>query len=113
MKKYLASLIFRIDDPARETAEFDIQFRMIDASDKLSAFYKARDLGVAEQTGNATADTAPQWKFIDVSELFELTALGDGEQVFSQSVTDTDEASYIGYIRRKARDIQAAAFAFA
>ena len=86
MKWYLAKLVYRIIcGDGKHTPQFDEQLRLIHAEDELHAFYKARLFGQREQDNFLNAAEKPvHWKFIDVSEVHELTSLNDGVEIYSR-----------------------------
>lgn len=86
MKWYLAKLVYRIlCGDGRHTPQFDEQLRLINAENELHAFQKARSFGHREQDNFLNASDKPVlWKFIDVSEVHELSSLNDGVEIYSR-----------------------------
>lgn len=108
MTWFLAKLIFRIVcGNGEHTPQFDNQLRLIQADDEKQAFLKARAIGEKEQSSFLNEqEKLVQWKFINVSELYKLSALIDGAELYSR-VHEVDNAElYIGLANKKAAHIQ-------
>ena len=108
MNWFLAKIIFRIVcGNGDHTPQFDKQLRLIQADDETEAFSKARVIGEKEQTSFLNEqERLVQWKFINVSELYKLSALIDGAELYSR-VQEVDNADlYIGLVNKKATHIQ-------
>jgi hypothetical protein len=107
MKWYLAKIIFRITSGNREhKAQFDEQFRLIEAVNRSVAFKKAKIIGknTEECYLNQQKETV-HWKFINVEELYHLHELTDGTEIYSR-IQEQDEAeNYIRTINKKALHI--------
>ena len=107
MNWYLAKIVFRIIcGDGEHTPQFDEQLRLISAKDEDEAFFKARSLGEDEEHSflNVQQKTV-QWQFINVAELYKLSALIDGAELYSR-IRETDDASaYINLIHKKAEGI--------
>lgn len=108
MKWFLAKIIFRIVcGNGDHTPQFDMQLRLIQADDETEAFSKASAIGEREQVSFLNQhEKLVQWKFINVSELYKLSALIDGAELYSrvQEVDLADE--YIAIVNKKAAHIQ-------
>lgn len=115
MKRYLVKLMFNINiDNGSHTSQFDEQIRIVESTSIEDAFQKARGMGKKEEeTFVNTSNELVQWKFIDVTDLYELDALKDGEQVYSNTHEKSDTKSFISYIRQKAMVFQAKNLTFA
>jgi len=108
MNWFLAKIIFRIVcGNGQHTPQFDKQLRLIQAEDESKAFDKARSIGESEEASFLNQhEQLVQWKFINVSELYKLSALIDGAELYSR-VHEVDNAdSYIGLVNKKAAHIQ-------
>jgi hypothetical protein len=108
MNWYLAKIVFRIIcGEGHHSPQFDEQLRLINAHDEDEAFFKAQSLGVQEEdTFQNIQKQQVQWQFINVSELYRLSALIDGAELYS-SIRETDEAEhYIDLVHKKAEGIQ-------
>lgn len=115
MKKYLVKLMFNINiDKGNLNSQFDEQIRVIEARSEEDAFYKARSIGKKEEeTFTNTDNQIVYWQFIDVSEVYKLEDLKDGDQVYSSTRKIKDTKSFINYIRQKSMEIQAKSLTFA
>lgn len=115
MNRYLAKLMFNINiDNGNHASQFDEQIRVIDSLDLESAFQKARLIGKQEEeTFFNNEKKSVSWKFIDVTELYALENLRDGEQVYSLTHEKEDTHTFINYIRHKSMLIQTKNLTFA
>ena len=107
MKWFLAKLVFRIVcGSGNHTPQFDEQVRMIYADDELHAFHKARLLGdgdcVKEEMENLVN---VNWKFIDVTELHQLSCDADGAEIYSVIREEADASLYIRTIQKTATQL--------
>ena len=108
MKWFLAKLVFRIIcGQGEHTAQFDEQLRLIAASNENQAFEKASAMGHREEeTFINQKKQLVQWQFINVSELYYLSELIDGAELYSR-INEVDDAdAYINFVNRKAESIQ-------
>jgi hypothetical protein len=108
MKWYLAKIVYRIVcGEGDHTAQFDEQLRLIAAYDADEAFEKARNIGRQEQeTFFNFKQQLVQWRFIDVPELYRLTELIDGAELYSR-INEVDDAdAYINFVQKKADSIE-------
>ncbi|MCO6498669.1 MAG: DUF4288 domain-containing protein [Chitinophagaceae bacterium] len=104
MNWYLAKIVYHIlCDEGEHEPQFDEQLRLITAEDELQAFLKARRLGEREEESflNQQLKTV-RWKFIDVSELYLVSKLTDGVEIYSRIQEQERTGFYIDTIRRKA-----------
>ncbi|PBQ32549.1 hypothetical protein CNR22_12460 [Sphingobacteriaceae bacterium] len=115
MEKYLAKLMFNINiDNGNDESQFDEQIRIIESQNIESAFYKARVIGKKEEETFMNSDNQlVSWQFIDVSEVYPLQEVKDGEQIYSNSHKIKDTGSFIKFIRQKSMEIQAKNLTFA
>ena len=108
MKWFLAKLVFRIVcGQGEHTAQFDEQLRLIAASNENQAFEKASTMGLDEgETFYNQKQQLVQWQFVNVSELYHLSELIDGAELYSR-INEVDDAdAYINFVNRKAESIQ-------
>lgn len=108
MNWFLAKIIFRIMcGNGEHTPQFDMQLRLIHAEDETEAFSKAQLIGESEQSSFLNQqEKLVQWQFINVSELYKLSALIDGAELYSR-IQEVDHADqYIGLVNKKAAHIQ-------
>lgn len=108
MNWYLAKIVFRIVcGDGQHTAQFDEQLRLIAAHDKQEAFLKAQITGSKEEeTFFNQKYQLVKWQFINVSELYKLSDLIDGAEVYSRIEERDNGDSYIRIIHHKARQIE-------
>lgn len=108
MKWYMAKIIFRvICGNGNHPAQFDEQLRVICAENDTAAFNKAYSLGEKEEdvfTNNK--QELVQWKFINVSEMYQLCELLDGAEVYSRIEENDEPDNYVSIIHEKAMHIQ-------
>lgn len=108
MKWYLAKLVYRIIcGEGSHTAQFDEQLRLIAACNEDEAFEKATAIGSEEQeTFYNLKQQLVRWQFVNVSELYHLSELIDGAELYSR-INEVDDAdAYITLVQRKAESIQ-------
>lgn len=107
MNWYIAKIVYRIIcGDGDHTAQFDEQLRLVQSTDKDSAFYKACQLGEKEEdTFYNNKQQLVQWKFINVSELYRLGDMIDGAEMYSRIEEKDDAESYTDIINKKARGI--------
>ena len=107
MNWYLAKIVYHIIcGDGDHGSQFDEQLRLIKAITKEEAFYKAREIGEKEQeTFLNSRRQLVQWKFINVAELYKLSGLLDGAELYSR-IQETDNADlYIELTNKKAAHI--------
>ena len=108
MSWYLAKIVYQIIcGDGSHTAQFAEQLRLIAATDEDVAFEKAILIGQNEEDNfcNQKNDLV-QWRFINVAELYKLTNLIDGAELYSRITEADDAASYINFINEKAASIK-------
>lgn len=104
MNWYLAKIIYRIVCGTGEhTAQYDEQLRLIEATSKRDALEKARLIGKREQISFPNEKQQQvQWKFINVSEVYQLHEVADGTEIYSRIEEKEDAASYEDVVHKKA-----------
>jgi hypothetical protein len=107
MNWYLAKIAFQIIcGEGNHHPQFDEQLRLISAPDEEEALLKARSIGYREQESFLNQHhKLVQWKFIDVSELYKMSDLIDGAELYSRIEEPTNADTYIDLIHRKAEHI--------
>jgi len=107
MQWYLAKIVFRIlCGEGDHLAQFDEQLRLIGAESKEEAFRKAQQMGrTEEETFMNRKNQLVQWKFINVSELYKLSELIDGAELYSRIEEKDNAESYIFTVNQKAENI--------
>ena len=109
MNWYLAKIVFRIIcGEGDHVAQFDEQLRLIRASGIREAFTKGQMMGMREEeTFFNTEQQLVRWQFINVSELYQLSELIDGAELYSRIEEKENAASYMFIINKKAELIGA------
>jgi len=108
MKWYLAKIVFQIVcGDGQHTAQFDEQLRLIAASGEDEAFEKANAMGRnGEESFYNLKQQLVRWTFINVSELYHLSELIDGAEMYSR-INEVDDAdAYIRFVHRRAESIR-------
>lgn len=108
MHWYLGKLVFRIIcGEGHHKPQFDEQLRLISAENEEVAFAKAVILGEQEQEGFYNQEQKlVQWKFINVSELYKLSGLLDGAELYSRIQETENPELYIELTNKKAANIR-------
>src|SRR5918998_2308237 len=104
MTWFLAKIVFRIVcGNGVHTPQFDNQLRLIHAVNETEAFSKAQAIGEREQSSFLDhEEKLVQWKFINVSELYKLSALIDGAELYSRIQEVDNPDIYISTVNKKA-----------
>jgi hypothetical protein len=108
MKWYLAKIVYRIVcGEGEHTAQFDEQLRLISAYNEDEAFEKASSMGRnEEETFYNLKQQLVQWQFVNIPELYQLSELIDGAELYSR-INEVDDAdAYTTFVHRKAESIQ-------
>lgn len=84
MNWYLAKIIFQIIcGSGNHTPQFDEQLRLIVADEQHEALTKAKKIGEDEQESFFNErQQLVKWQFIDVAELYRLSNMIDGAEIF-------------------------------
>ena len=108
MKWYLAKIVYRIICGEGDHApQFDEQLRLIYASDESGAFEKAASIGrTEEETFYNQKRQLVKWQFVNVSELYHMSELIDGAELYSTINEVGDAEAYITFVNHKAESIQ-------
>ena len=107
MNWYLAKFVFRIVcGEGQHTAQFDEQLRLIAATDKQEAFRKAQEMGKKEEeTFYNRKEQLVQWQFVNISELYLLSELIDGAELYSRIEERENAEAYVYTVNQKAENI--------
>jgi hypothetical protein len=108
MNWFLAKIVYRIVcGDGEHTPQFDEQLRLLEAETASAAFAKAQAIGEQEQEKFLNQKQhLVQWKFVNVSELYKVSALIDGAELYSK-VQEADNADrYMDMVHKKAAHIQ-------
>lgn len=107
MNWYLTKVVFRIIcGDGDHKPQFDEQLRLIRALNKEEALLKAKQLGKNEEESffNMKQELV-KWEFINVSEVYRLSTLIDGAELYSRIEERDDPDHYISVINKKADHI--------
>lgn len=108
MSWYITKIIFRIVcGEGNHTAQFDEQLRIIKASSREEAFFKAQILGSREEDSfyNMQQEIV-KWQFINVSEVKIIPRLDDGVLLYSFTEEKENGNIYEQMIQEKAMQIE-------
>lgn len=107
MNWYLTKIVFQIIcGDGNHTPQFDEQLRLIAAADKDEAFYKSQNLGIQEEDSFYNQkEQMVSWKFINVSNVYLLSELIDGAELYSRIEERDNAEAYITTVNRKADNI--------
>ena len=107
MNWYLAKIVYRIHcGDENHTGQFDEQLRLIVAENKEAAFHKAQGIGQQEEEMFFNQkQKLVYWEFINVCELYKLSQLVDGAEVYSRIEEYGNADAYINVINKKAENI--------
>lgn len=108
MNWFLAKIVYQIVcGDGDHTPQFDEQLRLIAAGNETEAFEKAQAIGRQEEEVFVNQqEKLVNWQFINVSELYRISALIDGAELYAK-VQEADNADlYIDMVHKKAANIQ-------
>jgi len=104
MNWYITKIVFNIKaENHAAKGQFDEQIRLVKAGSREEAFLKARVIGLNEEdTFYNDHMKEVKWEFVNVAEVFPLSRLDDGIELYSR-IHETEEAnSYIHIVHQKA-----------
>jgi hypothetical protein len=107
MNWYLAKFVFRIlCGEGNHLPQFDEQLRLVAAPNKEEAFRRAQEMGHKEEESfyNSKQELV-QWKFINISEIYLLSDLIDGAELYSRIEEKENADAYIYTVNQKAENI--------
>jgi hypothetical protein len=88
------------------TPQFDEQLRLISASSKEAAFSKAQHIGKREEeTFYNRKQQLVRWQFTNVSEIYKISELIDGAEIYSRIEERDNAEAYIHVINQKAENL--------
>ena len=107
MNWYLAKIIYRIHcGEEKDSGQFDEQLRIIFATNKEEAFHKAHSIGQQEEEVFINQQQKlVHWQFINVCELYKISKLIDGAEIYSRIEESDNANAYIDIINKKAENI--------
>ncbi len=108
MNWYLTKIVYQIIcGEGSHTPQFDEQLRLISATDEHDAFSKAQRIGVLEEENFFNQQQQlVKWKFINVCELYKISELIDGAEMYSRIQEADDADRFIEMVHSKAEYIQ-------
>ncbi|HEX7846909.1 MAG TPA: DUF4288 domain-containing protein [Chitinophagaceae bacterium] len=107
MNWYLAKIVYRIVcGEGKHLAQFDEQLRLIAAVNKEEAFLKAQSIGRKEEEAFFNSkEQLVKWEFINVSELYLLSELIDGAELYSRIEEKENADAYVYTVNQKAENL--------
>ncbi len=108
MNWYLVKMVYQIIcGDGSHTPQFDEQLRLIAAAGEQEAFNKARQIGLQEEESFFNQQRQlVKWKFINICELYKLSELIDGAEIYSR-IQEADNADrFVEMVHNKASYIQ-------
>jgi hypothetical protein len=88
------------------TPQFDEQLRLVSASSKDAAFSKAQHIGKREEeTFYNRRQQLVRWQFVNVSEIYKISELIDGAEIYSRIEERDNAEAYIHVINQKAENL--------
>lgn len=108
MNWYVAKMIYQIvSGDGKHAAQFDEQLRLITASDEEEAFGKACKTGKEEEESFLNQkNELVRWQFVNISELYRLSKLADGTEIYSHINEVDDAEAYTTFVHSKAASLQ-------
>ncbi len=108
MSWFLAKIVFQIDiNRGEHCTQFDESVRLVHAQSLSDAFHKARSFGKRDEDRfDNVHGQSVHWKFIDVSDVYELEALESGVEITSLTHEEDQASFYIETVQQRARMIQ-------
>lgn len=100
---YLARFVFQILIENQTSAQFDIQYRLIEAEHFEQA--KAFAIAIGKQEECFISNDSGQqleWKFIQISDWFPLHQATNGSQILSETLEVEDKKLFLHWLHHKA-----------
>jgi Domain of unknown function (DUF4288) len=104
MNWYMAKCVYQvITGCGNHKPQFDEQWRLIRADEFAWALEKATILGRLGECSfvNSKMETV-NWKFINVVDVYPITSLQDGEEIYASTEEPKDADDYLDMIQAKA-----------
>ncbi len=107
MNWYLSKLVYRIVcGDGKHLAQFDEQLRLITAGNKEEAFLKAQAIGKKEEeVFYNSKQQLVKWEFVNISELYMLSELIDGAELYSRIEEKENAEAYVYTVNQKAENL--------
>ena len=108
MDWYIAKIVFNIiTGDGNHRPQFDEQYRLIKAESRAEAFEKALRIGRGEEEILLShKQELLRWDFVNVSELFPISELRDGMELFSNIYEADSRELHIETVNMKAAYVQ-------
>jgi hypothetical protein len=108
MSWFLAKIVYRIIcGKGEHTPQFDERLRLVEADDAHEAFDKAHAIGLREQESFLNQQQhLVQWQFVNVSELYKISALIDGAELYAKVEEAENADLYMQLVHKKADHIR-------
>ena len=108
MDWYIAKIVFNIvSGNGDHRPQFDEQYRLIKADDRSEAYHKAILIGRGEEEILLNhKQELVRWDFVNVSELFRVSELRDGMELFSSIYEAEDRTLHLETVNMKAAYVQ-------
>ncbi|PWU01719.1 MAG: DUF4288 domain-containing protein [Bacteroidetes bacterium] len=108
MNWYMAKIVYQIIcGEGNHKPQFDEQLRLIEAQSENEALNKAQRIGQREQeTFYNQQEKLVQWRFINVSELYKISALIDGAELYSRIAEMDNAEMYKELVHKRAAHLQ-------
>jgi hypothetical protein len=108
MNWYMAKLVYRIIcGRGTHTPQFEEQLRLIVAASKDEAYRKAKAIALREevQFPNEKQELV-RWKFINISDLYQLSEVVDGTEIYSRIEEKNEDERFEDLVHARARFLQ-------
>ncbi len=107
MNWYLVKMVYRIQCGISEhKAQFEEQLRLVFSDDANSALEKAKQIGINESSSNGAIGAVVHWKFINVSEIYQLNKMIDGAEIHSSLKEQENGALYEQITHKRAESLR-------
>src|SRR3982751_3103691 len=105
MSWYIAKIVFKISSGSKP--QFDEHLKLVKADGFEEAFLKARMLGLREEDSFLDdRKNTVKWEFINVADLYPISDLKDGIEIYSHIHEEEEANSYIHNVHQKAAFMQ-------
>ncbi|PUZ24539.1 protein of unknown function [Chitinophaga costaii] len=103
MNWFVAKVVYQIiSGEGNHAPQFDEQLRLISATSKADAWKKANDIGEEGQYAFQNQQHQKvEWKFINVPEIYPISELKDGMELYSRIEEPGNVADYLAWLRTK------------
>jgi len=93
---YSASLLFQaVHDSPRKDPVWEESIVLVEATSENEARRRAEEIGRSSETGYRTRSGHLVWRFDRVERMFLVEAVGDGREVFSRFLRDSEVRSLL------------------